>query len=74
MLPAAPLKLLLVDGRTALLPLTGSEGSSRHRSVVVHGSTLTDALQALFDTLWRQGARCAPGERCRIRRLRRRKG
>ncbi|WP_326791341.1 helix-turn-helix transcriptional regulator [Streptomyces sp. NBC_00841] len=55
-LPAAPLKLLLVDGRTALLPLTGSEGSSRHRSVVVHGSTLTDALQALFDTLWRQGA------------------
>ncbi|WP_432181568.1 helix-turn-helix transcriptional regulator [Streptomyces sp. NBC_00063] len=53
---SAPLKLLLVDGRVALLPLTGSESGQRHRSVVVHGSTLTDALQELFEVVWRQAA------------------
>ncbi|MET9382545.1 helix-turn-helix transcriptional regulator [Streptomyces sp. NPDC002928] len=52
----APLKLLIVDGRTALLPLTVSEDERRHRSVIVNGSALVDALKALFEALWWQAA------------------
>lgn len=52
----APLKLLLIDGRAALLPLTVGESVRGHRAVVVHGSSLVNALQALFEALWKQGA------------------
>jgi DNA-binding CsgD family transcriptional regulator len=56
-LAEVPLKLLLIDGHTALLPLTGrEEAGERCRSIVVQASALTDALQTLFETLWRQAA------------------
>lgn len=55
-LPEVPLKLALIDGRTALLPLTTREYGVGASSVVVHRSALTDALCAVFETLWRQGA------------------
>ncbi|MCC5574073.1 winged helix-turn-helix transcriptional regulator [Microtetraspora sp. AC03309] len=51
-----PIKLVLVDGTTALLPLTGNEEGIRFTSVVVRHSALTDALVALFETLWREAA------------------
>lgn len=52
----APLKLLLIDGRAALLPLTAGETAHGHRALVVRGSAMVDALQALFEALWKQGA------------------
>ncbi|MFG1905764.1 transcriptional regulator TrmB [Kribbella sp. NPDC048928] len=55
-LPQVPVKLLIVDGTTAMLPLAGG-GSSRSgqpRAVVVSDSALTSALQVLFDQLWGQ--------------------
>ncbi|MEV5966935.1 LuxR C-terminal-related transcriptional regulator [Kribbella sp. NPDC051952] len=55
-LPQVPVKLLIVDGTTAILPL-GGDGSSRPgkaRAVVVTDSALTSALQVLFDQLWGQ--------------------
>lgn len=55
-LPEVPLKLALIDRRTALLPLTTREYGVGASSVVVHHSVLTDALCAVFETLWRQGA------------------
>lgn len=55
-LTEAPLKLLLIDGRAALLPLTLGESVHGHRALVVHGSALVGALQALFEALWKQGA------------------
>ncbi|MET8307732.1 helix-turn-helix transcriptional regulator [Micromonospora sp. NPDC005173] len=53
-LPAVPLKLLLFDGRTAILPLTRGESGAEQSVVIVRESALTDALQALFEALWRQ--------------------
>ena len=54
-LPQVPVKLLVVDGTTAILPLAG-DGPSRPdaRAVVVNDSALTGALQVLFDQLWSQ--------------------
>ncbi|MGX1668137.1 helix-turn-helix transcriptional regulator [Streptomyces sp. NPDC055400] len=71
---SAPLKLLLVDGRMALIPLTGSETRQRHRSVVVHGSTLTDALQELFEVVWRQASPLRARGQLPDRRLAREEG
>ncbi len=58
-LPQVPLKLLIVDGTTAILPLAGenppdSRPSGQARAVVVTDSVLTNALQVLFDQLWAQ--------------------
>lgn len=55
-LAQAPVKLLIIDGRTALLPLTVSEDERQYQSVIVNGSALVDALQTLFEALWRQAA------------------
>jgi DNA-binding NarL/FixJ family response regulator/predicted transcriptional regulator len=54
LLRTLPVKLFVVDRATALLPLTGSEGGDRFRAVAVQRSALTEALQALFEVLWRQ--------------------
>jgi DNA-binding CsgD family transcriptional regulator/sugar-specific transcriptional regulator TrmB len=51
-----PIKLILVDGRTALLPLTDHEEGARFTSIVVGRSALTNALVALFETLWRESS------------------
>jgi DNA-binding CsgD family transcriptional regulator len=55
-LPEVPVKLLIVDGTTAMLPLAGDGRSSpgQARAVVVSDSALTSALQVLFDQLWGQ--------------------
>ena len=55
-LPRVPVKLLIVDGTTAILPLGGNGPSTpgQARAVVVTDSALTSALQVLFDQLWGQ--------------------
>lgn len=60
-LAQVPLKLLIVDGTTAILPLAAeksaeSRPSSQARAVVVTDSVLTNALQVLFDQLWAQAS------------------
>jgi sugar-specific transcriptional regulator TrmB/DNA-binding CsgD family transcriptional regulator len=46
-----PMKLAIADRRVALLPL--SYERITEQAMVVRGSTLVDALVALFDVLWR---------------------
>lgn len=46
-----PLKLILADHRTALLPLT--YGGAINSALVIHASALLDALVSLFEVLWR---------------------
>jgi DNA-binding NarL/FixJ family response regulator len=43
--------MIIVDGRTALLPLLSGQHTAP-ASVLVHASGLLDALIALFETLW----------------------
>ncbi|MGW1026492.1 response regulator transcription factor [Streptomyces sp. NPDC002577] len=52
-LPSVPAKLLLVDGRVAMLPLTASDAGG-YCSVVVRHSAVTEALQKLFEMAWQQ--------------------
>ncbi|MEU1943079.1 helix-turn-helix transcriptional regulator [Streptomyces sp. NPDC020125] len=54
-LPTVPMKLLVVDGRTAMLPLTSADVGLAYSAVIVRHSALTDALQTLFETFWQQG-------------------
>ncbi|MFE5006637.1 LuxR C-terminal-related transcriptional regulator [Streptomyces sp. NPDC056696] len=54
-LPSVPLKLLVVDGCRALLPLTASAAGG-YCAVVVWHSAVTEALQKLFDMAWQQAA------------------
>ena len=46
-----PLKLILADHHTALLPLT--YGGAVNSALVIHASALLDALVSLFEVLWR---------------------
>jgi sugar-specific transcriptional regulator TrmB len=48
---ALPLKLAISDRSAALLPLTGEQ--STDSALVIHASTLLDALIALFEMLWK---------------------
>ncbi|MGI5458795.1 response regulator transcription factor [Streptomyces sp. CA-249302] len=52
-LPSVPLKLLVVDGRRAMLPLTSSDAGG-YCAVVVWHSAVTEALQKLFELAWQQ--------------------
>ncbi|MER7688007.1 helix-turn-helix transcriptional regulator [Streptomyces sp. NPDC097610] len=54
-LPSVPLKLLVVDGCRAMLPLTASEAGG-YCAVVVWHSAVTEALQKLFELAWQQAA------------------
>ncbi|MBL1116550.1 response regulator transcription factor [Streptomyces sp. 110] len=54
-LPTVPMKLLVVDRRTAMLPLTSADAGPAYCAVIVRHSALTDALQTLFETFWQQG-------------------
>ena len=60
-LPGLPIKLAIADRRTALMPLTLD--MTNVRAIVVHPSTLLDALLDLFEHYWRQALplRGAPG-------------
>ncbi|MER5431350.1 LuxR C-terminal-related transcriptional regulator [Streptomyces sp. NPDC002588] len=52
-LPSVPVKLVMVDGSRALLPLTASAAGG-YCCVVVRHSAVTEALQKLFDMAWQQ--------------------
>ncbi|MEU6201069.1 helix-turn-helix transcriptional regulator [Streptomyces sp. NPDC047061] len=52
-LPSVPLKLLVVDGRRAMLPLTSSAAGG-YCAVVVWHSAVTEALQKFFELAWQQ--------------------
>ncbi len=49
--PQVPMKLAVFDESTALLPLSGDRLLSS--ALVVHGSSLVDALGEMFELLWR---------------------
>ncbi|MEI5521171.1 helix-turn-helix transcriptional regulator [Streptomyces brasiliscabiei] len=54
-LPSVPLKLLVVDGCRAMLPLTASPAGG-YCAVVIWHSAVTEALQKLFELAWQQAA------------------
>ena len=56
---ALPLKLAISDRSAALLPLSGEQ--STDNALVIHASTLLDALIALFEVLWKSAVPL-PGE------------
>ncbi|TDD25971.1 helix-turn-helix transcriptional regulator [Nonomuraea diastatica] len=51
--PEVPMKLAIADRRIAILPLSTDESAHADSAVIVHSSTLLDALVALFEVLWR---------------------
>jgi sugar-specific transcriptional regulator TrmB/DNA-binding CsgD family transcriptional regulator len=54
--PEVPLKMVLIDGRAAVIPLTDREESTRTTAVLVRRSRLCDALVGLFEATWARGA------------------
>jgi hypothetical protein len=50
--PSLPMKLMIADRETALLPLGRDSADTTPAAVVVHSSGLLDALLALFDQYW----------------------
>lgn len=48
-----PFKLVVVDLRSALLPLTDDQVESVESALVVHNPTLVSALAEMFELLWR---------------------
>ncbi|MBP0456337.1 helix-turn-helix transcriptional regulator [Streptomyces montanisoli] len=55
LVPRVPLKMVMVDGRAAVLPLTASDLGTRASAVLVRQSRLLDALSELFEAKWEQG-------------------
>jgi sugar-specific transcriptional regulator TrmB/DNA-binding CsgD family transcriptional regulator len=51
--PDVPMKLAIADRRTAILPLSTDASAHSDSAVIVHSSSLLDALVALFEVLWR---------------------
>jgi sugar-specific transcriptional regulator TrmB len=51
-LPRVPTKLIVVDGREAVLPLTRSDEGKRTTAAFVRQSGLSDALVELFEVNW----------------------
>ncbi|MBO0913006.1 helix-turn-helix domain-containing protein [Streptomyces laculatispora] len=47
-----PLKLFIVDGELAIVPLLGSANAAKAGALLVHESSLLDALIALFESKW----------------------
>jgi len=47
-----PMKLVLADGELGLVPLAVTPGG-KPGAVLLHRSGLLDALEALFETVWR---------------------
>ncbi len=50
-----PLKMVVIDSHTAMVPLTSAEESTRTTAVVVGQSRLCDAMVALFEATWTKG-------------------
>lgn len=55
LVPRVPLKMVMVDSRAAVLPLTASDSGTRASAVLVRQSRLLDALSELFEAKWEQG-------------------
>ena len=55
-LPRVPLKMVIVDRRTAVIPLTASAQGTRSTAALVRRSLLCDALVELFEANWDQAA------------------
>lgn len=53
--PALPIKLLIVDGRQALLPLVLGDDDASGSAILVHRCALLAALTELFEVYWRRG-------------------
>lgn len=53
-LPRVPMKMIVVDRREAILPLTGSAEGLRTTAAFVRRSGLSDALTELFEAHWAQ--------------------
>ncbi|MFI6928067.1 LuxR C-terminal-related transcriptional regulator [Nonomuraea spiralis] len=51
--PEVPMKLAIADRRTAILPLSADASAHSDSAVIVHSSSLLDALVTLFEVLWR---------------------
>jgi sugar-specific transcriptional regulator TrmB len=51
--PDVPMKLAIADRKSAILPLTTEAPAIADSAVIIHSSTLLDALIALFEVLWR---------------------
>ncbi|WP_433419788.1 helix-turn-helix transcriptional regulator [Microtetraspora malaysiensis] len=51
--PDVPMKLAIADRRTAILPLSADASAHADSAVIVHSSSLLDALVTLFEVLWR---------------------
>ncbi|MEU5869129.1 MULTISPECIES: helix-turn-helix transcriptional regulator [unclassified Nonomuraea] len=51
--PEVPMKLAIADRRTAILPLSTHASAHSDSAVIVHSSSLLDALVTLFEVLWR---------------------
>ncbi|MGW0808745.1 helix-turn-helix transcriptional regulator [Nonomuraea sp. NPDC002799] len=51
--PDVPMKLAIADRRSAILPLSTDASAHADSAVIVHSSTLLDALITLFEVLWR---------------------
>ncbi|MCF6470613.1 LuxR family transcriptional regulator [Nonomuraea sp. MG754425] len=54
--PEVPMKLAIADRRSAILPLStaaSADSGSADSAVIVHSSSLLDALVTLFEVLWR---------------------
>ncbi|SEK53008.1 helix-turn-helix domain-containing protein [Streptacidiphilus jiangxiensis] len=52
--PRVPLKMVVVDGRDAVIPLSASSSGTRSLAALVHRSRLCDALVELFEASWLQ--------------------
>jgi len=57
-----PLKLAVADRAAAILPLTRESGTMVDSALVVHTSTLLDALIELFELLWSRAVPVSAGD------------
>lgn len=55
-----PLKLAIVDGEWAMLPLLHAEGRTPEAVVIVRSSVLLDSLVALFESVWQHAVEVRP--------------
>ncbi|WP_063770079.1 helix-turn-helix domain-containing protein [Streptacidiphilus melanogenes] len=53
-LPRVPLKMVVIDRRDAVIPLSTSSAGTRSIAALVHRSRLCDALVELFEASWQQ--------------------
>ncbi len=51
--PELPLKAIIVDDRSALIPLSLDQPGMEEGGLVIHSSSVLEALVTLFDILWR---------------------